>query len=590
MKSIKLKLVVIYLILVFIVLIVSGTFMITTIRYREIEKANYTLKTYASLIQAQIINEYEDAADFQKGFEENIFMSTSSFGKLNGNILNSKGITIASTDGVGQRFNRSVISIALSGSEATSSGKKDTDINDQRKTWEEYALPVKNQQGEIEYVIYVRMNSEPIMQNLLSITITIILTLVLALALTGILGFLFANTLTEPIILLTKKANEMAHGNLNQEIAVNSKDEVGQLTESFNFMARELNANILAIASSRNKLEIIMHNMTDGVLAYDSKGLLIHANPSAIDLLGLSEMELLSFSDMMKRFGIPAENLQEINTESLNNLSMNGKFLNVSLSTYYNKNQVIDGVVIVLQDITKHKKLDDMRKQFVANVSHEIRTPLTTIKTYAESILDWALQEPDMAVEFLKIIDSETDRMTLLVKDLLDLSRFDNNQVQLEFSLCDLNDVCSLSIKHNKILLDKKNQSLEFIPLCEPAIINADFSRLNQVFSNVISNAIKYTPDGGRIEVLVEQTDKYYRVYIQDNGIGIPKEDLKNIFERFYRVDKARSREMGGTGLGLSIAKEFVELHGGKILALSEPGRGTTMIIRLNKPSRSKKN
>ncbi len=582
MKSIKLKLVAMYLILVFIVLVVGGTFMITDIRIKEIDKANAQLRLYASVIEAQIINEYDDAADFQMGFES-IFMNTSSFGKLYGNILNSKGITIASTDNVTQQFNRSVISIALSGTEATSSGKKAADTAGQMRTWEEFALPVKAENGDVAYVIYTRLDSEPIRQNLMSITITIMLTLVLALALTGILGFLFANTLTEPIILLTKKAKEMARGNLNQEINVSSNDEVGQLTESFNYMAKELNHNISTIASSMNKLEIIMHNMTDGVLAYDKGGMLIHANPSSMELLGNNKIEHMTFADMMQLMGIPASSLSEINTETVSNLTVNGKFINANFTTYYGKNKDLDGVVIVLSDITKHKRLDDMRKQFVANVSHEIRTPLTTIKTYAESIMDWALDEPETAKEFLRIIDSETDRMTLLVKDLLDLSRFDNNQVQLECDVCDLNDITSSSITHNKVLLEKKNQTLNYSPLSEPALIYGDFARLNQVFSNVISNSIKYTPEGGEISVYTEQTDKYFRVYIKDNGIGIPKEDLKNVFERFYRVDKARSREMGGTGLGLSIAKEFVELHGGKIVALSDAGNGTTMIIRLNR-------
>jgi two-component system sensor histidine kinase VicK len=219
----------------------------------------------------------------------------------------------------------------------------------------------------------------------------------------------------------------------------------------------------------------------------------------------------------------------------------------------------------------------------VANVSHELRTPLTTVKSYSETLLDGALEQPEIAHEFLQIIDSEADRMALLVSDLLQLSRFDNNQFELRCSLVRLDEVLQNSYSQHKILAEKKNQKYTYTPMKEAIRVCVDVDRIGQVLSNVIGNAIKYSPEGSTIAIFTTVTEGYVKVYIKDNGIGIPKEDLPRIFERFYRVDKARSRAMGGTGLGLAISKEIMELHGGSINAESEYGKGTTMILWIPK-------
>lgn len=580
MKSIKLKLVILYLALVFIVMIVSGTFMLNMVRTREITKAHYDLQNYAKQINDQIVQVYPPD-EFQTGFSS-MYMFTSG---IKGYILNNNGQVIAPASAVGQSFADSVIISAYYGEESFSGIKKGKDAGDTASTWLNYAMPASK--GDARYVIFVRMDAKDINLTLSDITFTIILMVILALTLTGVLGVLFANTLTGPIIALTKKAKEMAEGNLNQEIPVAGSDEIGQLTQTFNHMASELSASMASMASEKNKMEVVLDNMTDGVLAYDHAGTLIHANSSCYDLLNFGEIECIPFVEMMEKLGFDADDLRSISPEpdvvKESTIYTDEKYVSVSVTPYLNTSGAVSGLILVLQDITRLKKLDNMRKEFVANVSHELRTPLTVIKTYTETLIDGALDDRGIAADFLKKIDSETERMTLMVRDLLELSRFDNEQLKLELEVIDLNGLISQCIRQNKLLAEQKNQRILYDTRGGQLFIEGDAGRINQVLTNILTNSIKYSHEDTDIEVFTDESEKYYRVYIRDHGIGIPKEDLRQIFERFYRVDKARSRAMGGTGLGLAIAKEIVEAHGGRISALSAPGDGTTMVLRFLK-------
>ena len=270
-----------------------------------------------------------------------------------------------------------------------------------------------------------------------------------------------------------------------------------------------------------------------------------------------------------------------VDTKTTKNINfwIGDKYINASFSPYLSEKDVFAGVVVVLQDNTEMKRLDDMRKEFVANVSHELRTPLTTVKSYAETLLDGALDDRETAEEFLGIINNEADRMSFLVRDLLQLSRFDNNQIELSLSRINVDSFISENIKASRILADNKKQSLIFIPMGKEVYINADRGRITQVINNVITNAIKYSPEGSTVKVWAEDSEDMVKIFVEDNGIGISKNDLPRIFERFYRVDKARSRAMGGTGLGLAIAKEIMERHGGSISVESELLQGTKMTL-----------
>lgn len=584
-ESIKYKLIIMYLGLVLIVMIVSGTYILLSLQNIEQDKAKTQLELYTERINEQVIS----GGDEEKFQEELLKFSQggSSISNTQGNIINSKGNTIASTTVVEPPFpqyrNASVIS-ALSGTESFDMFKRSTDTSGLAKYWISYASPVKDAEGNVKYVIFSRIDASDIKAGLEQTRKSIIIAVLLAFSLTIVMGYVFAKTITGPILELTSKAKALAGGNLNQQVVVKSKDEIGQLTVSFNNMAQELDKNIKIISNEKNKLEIILHNMSDGVISYDSLGNLIHVNSAAMDMLEVSEFNM-NFTDFIKEFNLSESLYINVTSENSKKITfpIGKKFITANFTPYYREEDVIDGIVVVLQDITEAKKLDDMRKEFVANVSHELRTPLTTVKSYAETLMNGAVEDIEIAMEFLGIINSEADRMSFLVHDLLQLSRFDNKQIVLSVSEIELNRYMAEIVKQNKIHADAKEQNLYFIPYKNDVYIKGDCDRITQVVNNIITNAIKYSYEKAEVKAFIDEDANYYKLTIKDTGMGIQKEDISRIFERFYRVDKARSRAMGGTGLGLAIAKEIMEIHKGKITVESEYGKGTAMTIWFNK-------
>jgi len=571
LKSIKLNLVLFYIALVFIVMIVSGTYMLMQLRANETEKARRQLKEFAEQINGEVIRGNDTAEQFQIAFKNLISVPAD----VQGFILDNRWYNqvLAPEEFLSMRFFDSAIVSASSGQAGFNPNKRDIDVT--AKTWLTYARLAGD---ESQYIIYTRMNAAPINDNLSEITMTIFIMVILALVLAGVLGYLLSSALTKPIIELTRVAKAMAGGDLNQHINVYSKDEIGQLSQTITDMAKDINQYIIAVDSEKNKMETVLHYMTDGVLAYDAEDKLIHANSASVELLNLGDLKRIPAKEVMAYLGF-----EDGIGQSESTIATGDKFILSTAAYYLDINGNKAGVVVVIQDVTKMTKLDNMRKEFVANVSHELRTPLTTIKTYTETLLDGAMDDVSVAADFLKVIDSETHRMTLLVYDLLELSRLDYQQLKLNLEIVDLNALIYQSVMQHEILSEKKNQSMSFTPYNGACFIEADAGRINQVLTNIISNAVKYSPSGASISIEVKDADKYFKVFVKDTGMGIPRDDLRRIFERFYRVDKARSRSMGGTGLGLAIAKEIMEAHNFRITASSELGKGTTMILRFNK-------
>ena len=581
-----------YLMLVFLVFIVCGTFMLIRIRFQEFDNLERGLADFAAYFESYIranirLDSIEDEnfiADLQEDLKS-LYLTQDPAREMEGNILDRRGNTLYNTASRDITFSSSAIIAAMAGQAAFSSNRWGTDTNSLRSEMVEYAYPLTDEDsGEIMCIIFVRAKAESIYVRLNETINVFMVALLIALVVAGVLGSLFSGTITAPIRTLTKNAKELAEGNLSQRIDIKSMDEIGQLTESFNHMAKEISQNLETITTENNKREILLHTMTDGVLAYDAAGRLIHANPSSQELLGIPEPGEIDLNEMSEKLGLkngvdPAAIVGHREAAAY----FGDKYISSVFSPYYNKSNQVDGIVVVLQDITKHKKLDDMRQEFVANVSHEIRTPLTTIKSYAETLLGGAADNKEVSEEFLSVIDKAADQMAVLVNDLLELSKYDDKQFALKLAEIDLIGHIRLCIRQMRPLADKKNQKINFTPDKSPAPIEADDDRIARVFINIIGNSIKYSPDGADITITLERSERYFRVYVRDAGIGIPKEDLRRIFERFYRVDKARSRAMGGTGLGLAIAKEIMEAHGGKITATSEVGKGTCMILRFNR-------
>ena len=406
--------------------------------------------------------------------------------------------------------------------------------------------------------------------------------LLIGILLSLVLGFFMSRTLTRPIANLTKKAQSISEGNYAQRIDVKSDDELGKLAATFNDMAVMIKNSMDEISREKNKLETVLQHMNDGVLAFDTDRQLILINSEAKAMLGIKDDTNITFDSYFKSLGLTVTMSELLYLKSMvkQEIEFGGKYFNAFFATFKSDNTALSsGVVVVIQDLTDMQQLELSRREFVANVSHELRTPLTTIKTYAETMAESADDEDDK--HFLGVIVHEVDRMTRIVKDLLTLSSLDHRKLSIfkkEFSIDKLlyEVVTKLSVEARSL-----GKKITYTATTELPKICADRDRIEQVIINIISNSVKYTGDNGVIQVFAGFLYNEIYIKIKDNGIGIPKEDLPKVFERFYRVDKARSREKGGTGLGLSIAYEIIKLHGGTISIDSVRGEGTEVIIKL---------
>lgn len=345
----------------------------------------------------------------------------------------------------------------------------------------------------------------------------------------------------------------------------------------------ELKDKLNEVSSRKNQIETILLHMTDGIIAFNIKGEIILINPAAKKFLSISP-EDNTFDDIFGKFKL------DINTEKViyldswtsteQRIQVDDQYVKVLFAPFKNEEERPDGVIAVIQDITEHVKLDNMQKELVADVSHELKTPITSIMGYADTLLEGGYDE-ETQTKFLNVIASESRRMARLVTDLLTLSRYDSNKKKTRKEIFDLGDLVKRCQEKLAIEIKKKGHKVTSFVTADVPPVYADKDDIERVVLNILTNSIKYTPDNGEIKIYVGfvYNDAYIKIF--DNGIGIPEDDLSRIFERFYRVDKARTREMGGTGLGLSIAKEILDKNGGSIDIKSKVGEGTEVVIRI---------
>lgn len=401
---------------------------------------------------------------------------------------------------------------------------------------------------------------------------------------TLLVGYFISKTVVKPIKQLIQSAEKIANG---EEIEIENpnqkKTEIDELVNAFSLMTKELKQNLNEMGKQKKQIETILLHMTDGIIAFDMEGKIIHINPAAKQLMQLEEQDN-EFDKIFKKLHIDI-NLEKIVylenwTSSEQRIDVGEKYINLLFAPFQDENDKPAGVIVVIQDITGHVKLDNMQKEFVADVSHELKTPITSIMGYADTLLETEYDK-EMQTKFLEVISSEAKRMARLVTDLLVLSRYDNKKIIKEESEFDLGDVTKKCIERLQFEIEKKHHHVECFVTANVPPVHADKYGIERVILNIISNSIKYTPENGVIKVYVGFVYNDAYIKIIDNGIGIPEEDLSRIFERFYRVDKARTREMGGTGLGLSIAKEILNQNNGSIDIKSEVKKGTEVVIRI---------
>ncbi len=411
-------------------------------------------------------------------------------------------------------------------------------------------------------------------------------------ALGGILiAIVLSRFVIYPINKLIKSAEKITEEEKRKDSQTNhdkpkkakSKKDTSNIENVLGVMTTELKEKLSEVSTQKNQIETILLHMTDGIIAFNMEGEIILINPAAKKFLSIRP-EDITFDDIFGKFklGINMEKVIYLEnwTSSEQRIQVDDKFVNVFFAPFKNESDRPDGVIAVIQDITEHVRLDTMQKEFVADVSHELKTPITSIMGYADTLLEGEYDK-ETQDKFLNVIASEARRMARLVTDLLTLSRYDNNKNGIRKVSFDLGDLVKKCQDKLAIEIKKKNHTVNSFVTADVPPVYADKDDIERVVLNILSNSIKYTPDGGEIKIYVGfvYNDAYIKIF--DNGVGIPEEDLSRIFERFYRVDKARTREMGGTGLGLSIAKEILDKNGGSIDIKSTVGEGTEVVIRI---------
>ncbi len=576
-KSIQWKIIAIFLLLTVSVMVVVGTFLLQNISAYYYNDFNNSLDSH--VFTEEFVAELDNAVSSENGTDKaldllkiySVRMGIDSF--RNYYILDSD-MNVLGGSSVSQNSLEPTNNLLLA-----ATGDKGVVI-DKKAQFMDYAIPLKKG----EYIVYVIDTKEEVNEIIANMFINIFWALLFGLLISLILGFFLSRTIIAPISTLQHRSESMAEGDFSRKIEVRSRDEIGRLTIAFNEMAAKINTSLAEIQAEKNKVEAILLNMTDAVAAYDSSGRLIHINPAGENLFGdTSDKTFDQFFEMLDA-NISFYRILYLDTEETieREIEYKGKSLRVFFAPFKTERSLTAGVVVVFQDITRRKMLDNARREFVANVSHELRTPLTTIKTYAETINDMGEGSANESVlHFVKVIENEADRMTRLVKDLLTLSQLDSSKQIERRTQFDLAELVSSIAEKLSISAKNSGHKIKTDISMPSSVCFGEPDAIEQVLTNIISNSIKYTPPGGKIDITCRGDFAKAYITVRDNGMGIPAADLPRIFERFYRVDKARSRQSGGTGLGLAIAKEIIERHSGTIEIESPDQRGTIVKISL---------
>ena len=398
----------------------------------------------------------------------------------------------------------------------------------------------------------------------------------------------FSRRLIPPLQEMVGWAQKLSKGQPVEKIRVVTEDELADMTAALNEMAQELQLKIQTLSGERTQLAAILSGMVEGVMILDRHGTILMINTAletmfqliASDVVGRSSMEVLRHSSLIEFIKRTLER-QTSQSKELLIRTPQERFFHVQASVAPTGHDQENCGVLVFHDITGIKHLERVRRDFVANVSHELKTPLTAIKGYIEALLDGAKDDPKHSVEFLKILMRHTDRLNNIIADLLTLSQIESGQYRWKREPVTISDLIESVARMLRPLAEKKQQRLSTTVPKELPPVSGDPEKLTQALMNLVENAIKYTPEKGKITVEATQGEREIEITVTDTGLGISPKDLQPIFERFYRVDLARSRELGGTGLGLSIVKHIVESHGGTVRVQSQSGKGSRFTIHV---------
>jgi two-component system sensor histidine kinase ResE len=432
--------------------------------------------------------------------------------------------------------------------------------------------------------VFLHAPVEPVTQTVRTVQKTILYLAIGTILLATILGFIFSKTITRPILEMNRVAMEMAKGNFNEKVTPDTDDELGLLGKTLNFLSSELQKNIDALSNEKEQLANILTSMTDAVITLDINGKILLMNPPARNLFNYpasaNQQSSKHFVSPALKEKIDLAVIEKSYTKS--DITIDDRIYNMSLAPFRHSRGEVRGIVVVLHDVTKEKRLDSLRREFVANVSHELRSPLSLLQGYVEALADGLAEDEEQKQKYLNIVLDETLRLRRLVNDILDLSQLETGNMNMKTEPISIPDLVFRVTDRFVPLFEEQQKTLQVIVADDIPMINGDEDKLQQVLVNLLDNAAKYTPVQGTVKVSAEQKGAYVEISVADSGQGIPPGELAQVWERFYKVDKARTREgIGGTGLGLAIAKNIVLAHLGQVEVTSELGKGAKFSFRI---------
>ncbi|CAD2071669.1 cell wall metabolism sensor histidine kinase WalK [Jeotgalicoccus meleagridis] len=597
LQSLQFKLVIIYMLLIIIGMQIIGLYFTNSLERDLVGNFKNSIESQVAIIDTRIKEINDDVGDNRAEMYDQIQTLLADYGNrpdieeiryINADNVLIGTSRISNESLVGSRINDKLSEDALNSGIVNDEIFVNVDKDNQRVWILNQPLIIDD---EVVGVIYVESNIEGVYVQLESINNIFIIATFFSLVITSILGIFVARTITKPITDMRNQALLMSEGDYTSRVQIYSDDEIGQLAGSFNILSKRVQEAQANTESEKKRLDSVITHMSDGIIATDRKGRIRIVNDMAIGMMNLDiSAEDLQGQDMLEilKLGedLSLENIiQEANESHLifRDTQEGVITLRVNFSAIVTDTGFINGYIAVLHDVTEQERINAERREFVANVSHELRTPLTSMRSYLEALQEGAWKDEEIAPKFLSVTKEETDRMSRLVEDLLQLSRMDNEAEEIQTEVVDFKLFINRIIDRFEMTHKDDVIFTRHIPDA-PLFTDISVDKMGQVLDNVLSNAIKYQHGNPkRVDIHLKQNTLYNRmtVRIKDYGLGIPSNKVERIFERFYRVDKGRARKMGGTGLGLAITKEIVEAHNGKIWANSVENEGTTIFINL---------
>ena len=590
-QSLHTKLVIVYVLLIIIGMQIIGLYFTNSLEKELTQTFKNNISPYAKQIEINIEKVYDEdnSVNAQKEVQNllNEYANRQEIEEIR--FIDKDQIIMATSKQstrslINQKANDNSIQKALSLGEINSHTVLKDYGSGKQRVWV-YNLPVKTSNNGTIGDVYIEADINDVYNQLSNINQIFIVGTGISLLITVILGFFIARTITKPITDMRNQTVEMSKGNYTQRVKIYGNDEIGELALAFNNLSKRVQEAQANTESEKRRLDSVITHMSDGIIATDRRGRVRIVNDMALTMMGMMKEDIigdymLNVLNLEEDFSL--DEIQENNDSFLLDINeTEGIIARVNFSTIVQETGFVTGYIAVLHDVTEQQQVERERREFVANVSHELRTPLTSMNSYIEALEEGAWKDDDLAPQFLSVTREETERMIRLVNDLLQLSKMDNESDQITKEIVDFNMFINKIINRHEMAA-KDTTFIREIPK-QTIFTEIDPDKMTQVFDNVITNAMKYSRGDKRVEFHVKQNALYNRmtIRVKDNGIGIPINKVDKIFDRFYRVDKARTRKMGGTGLGLAISKEIVEAHNGRIWANSVEGQGTSIFITL---------